>query len=886
MFPERHCNSVLCTLFFWVATLCSGFVLMSSAAGETGDIRKVFALGTALEYEWKSKISLSQRTGDENDVGFLFTGRLVVENVWEDDRIKILKLQLRSLKLHVKSRKAAPLDDFLPHPSVLDQHPDRPFFVTWSGGRVRNIYFTADEPTVLKNLKKGVAGLLQFQLDPGETVEEDASGRCATSYARISATKLSKTKSDCSDTDLDSFLHLDPTLGVKVVSRRVVEYSLEEPSFRLLAVNESESHKMAASANAVLGGTVESTQSLVLSKSSKCGTIEATDARNAIDKLGANEETLRTQTETETRENSGKFSKEVDRQRNHLRTEVLGTVTTANAFLRLLASAKEATKDDIVKTLSSKKNKHVLPQLVDILGHAHTEASHRATMKTLHLDREEQTDLVERYLWALSLSPHVNVDILEDLVDKFRKYSFIPEKIKKTLVLSIASMARTAKSSKNSFKVVKAVEETITNELDYAKEEDRHVYFAALKNLRSPSSVATLTRYIENGTSKEEYWAWKALRSFNKSSWNAEVLRLAEMAVFQVAKKRDSSSRTIAVDIILASAVSDEKLADLLSFVVSDDPDFEVKQYVFQSLKMLADKDDRVALLTKNNQLLHNYHGLAPRGLSTALRRNVFKGSSSEGHIVSVQEIKDGIVKRGNVQVLLETEHFANELFDLGIFSSGLGAFVSDGDGDEEAEDEPTTAGMELTVLGTQIRPFVFFAGQGELMGHVWSGSASEMTPAFQSTILVQDHSELVRLGSGFVAKLGFKGAASLDLSGKIEISLWSRNAQSLIEKSVGYLGKGTVEVVSPVARSSVEFSASVEPKLSLNIDADFSSKVKLCVRLAQPESVFSHAVVKTERVEGSKHRVRLGGKRVTRHPGKTYALNRKNNEMCGAIFS
>lgn len=39
---------------------------------------------------------------------------------------------------------------------------------------------------------------------------------------------------------------------------------------------------------------------------------------------------------------------------------------------------------------------------------------------------------------------------------------------------------------------------------------------------------------------------------------------------------------------------------------------------------------------------------------------------------------------------------------------------------------------MELTVLGTQIRPFVFFEGQGELMGHVWSGTASEKTSAFQ----------------------------------------------------------------------------------------------------------------------------------------------------------
>lgn len=54
---------------------------------------------------------------------------------------------------------------------------------------------------------------------------------------------------------------------------------------------------------------------------------------------------------------------------------------------------------------------------------------------------------------------------------------------------------------------------------------------------------------------------------------------------------------------------------------------------------------------------------------------------------------------------------------------------------EEEEEGEPeevATAGMELSILGTQIRPFVFFSGQGELMGHVWSGTASEKTPAYQ----------------------------------------------------------------------------------------------------------------------------------------------------------
>lgn len=49
---------------------------------------------------------------------------------------------------------------------------------------------------------------------------------------------------------------------------------------------------------------------------------------------------------------------------------------------------------------------------------------------------------------------------------------------------------------------------------------------------------------------------------------------------------------------------------------------------------------------------------------------------------------------------------------------------------------------------------------------------------------LLQDHNEYLRLGSGFVARVSMKGALSFDLSGKIEMSLWNRNAESSIEKA------------------------------------------------------------------------------------------------------
>lgn len=63
-------------------------------------------------------------------------------------------------------------------------------------------------------------------------------------------------------------------------------------------------------------------------------------------------------------------------------------------------------------------------------------------MKNLHLDKEEQIDLSERYLWALSFSSQPNPEVTKDLVKKYTKLITVPEKIKETLILTIASMAQ------------------------------------------------------------------------------------------------------------------------------------------------------------------------------------------------------------------------------------------------------------------------------------------------------------------------------------------------------------------------------------------------------------------------------------------------------------
>lgn len=127
----------------------------------------------------------------------------------------------------------------------------------------------------------------------------------------------------------------------------------------------------------------------------------------------------------------------------------------------------------------------------------------------------------------------------------------------------------------------------------------------------------------------------------------------------------------------------------------------------------------------------------------------------------------------------------------LGLYSGGLSSFVSSGSDSseetDESQDDTANAGMEITVQGSYLRPLEFFRGQGELMGHVWSGTASEPTPAYVASSLLHSHQESLQLQNGATISIDVVSALSIDLHGAIQLSLWNRNAQIQVNKKYAF---------------------------------------------------------------------------------------------------
>ncbi|MPC26703.1 Microsomal triglyceride transfer protein large subunit [Portunus trituberculatus] len=126
-----------------------------------------------------------------------------------------------------------------------------------------------------------------------------------------------------------------------------------------------------------------------------------------------------------------------------------------------------------------------------------------------------------------------------------------------------------------------------------------------------------------------------------------------------------------------------------------------------------------------------NYNVLGQGGLSSAFSRPLSQDKSANSSFSNMLEIQSGLLKRSTVDVFVDVDDTRMRLLSFGMFAGGLSVF-----GGEDAVDdgEEANAGIEITLLNTQLRPYVFFTGQGELMGHVWSGTGSERTTALQAT--------------------------------------------------------------------------------------------------------------------------------------------------------
>ncbi|XP_034947067.1 microsomal triglyceride transfer protein large subunit [Chelonus insularis] len=893
-----HRRPVFLLVFSFCLLIFFGLHCQSAPAvvGATGG----WSIGDGLKYQLMTTI-LSRESGASKpggDVGFQLTGELIVSAIWQDPqdtKTVLLSVELKSPQLWIKSRRAPEPEGFIEHSSKLDQISESPILLLWKKGEILKVFLGNDETISSGNLKRGLASLFQYQDRDGEFREHDASGGCNVTYTVMDANRILKTKKFCDEINLsEKNEHPNPILGVNLQSTRITDYELNSQLLPIF-IDEIEQHEVTLKVKPEAGTTVSSQR--IIKEIPGHVNVKKINANNLKDALarfqpGYREAKIDLQVEKITCSDSGclTLEKVIEENRDALENSALGTAKSAAAFLKLIPIVRETPVEELTRILKSPRYKTLKTQILDVLGSAATPSIHQVAMKVLRND--DIGDDTERYLWALSVSPLPHADIIKDVLSRSEE-TLQNDRVSETLALTAGAMARQLGSPVVKEKVRVSLEiglDTCTSD------ECRLKFLRALRNLRSKASIPVLMDFAMNGTKSTSIAAWRALGSMDPKYITDDLKIAAKRIFYQIGgPKKDSTVRTLAADIVLNNDPSAEDIREFFEYLSTKDTMYEVKRYISQRLEQLAEKDpifnERLNLaIEAEDKKLRNYHVLAHRGLSTAFSRPFLKSTASNGSLVTVQEVNSGLLKRGVVDVVIQTGSHEEALFSLGLFAGGLGSLVSSSDSEEKSSEpeeyELATAGMEIDLLGVGIRPFVFFTGQGELMGHVWSGTASERTPAFQAIVNLHRHRELVPLASGFIAEIDVEGAVSFDLAGQIQLSLWSRNAQSLVEMGAGVAVRGGFKIKSDYVQSNAEFALSVEPKLELSTDVDFSGPTVICMRLMQPETSVKHQIYKIERIPGSKHRLRKTKRTVVPSPARSYLLNRKNNEMCSKVFS
>ncbi|KAJ8346153.1 hypothetical protein SKAU_G00303460 [Synaphobranchus kaupii] len=194
--------------------------------------------GQLHKYRYSTEVLLDRaRRSAGGSAGYRISSAVDISLAWRNPSSRDHQL-LRVTISDVKIESATPRPDkdniFLDTPTqrILGTANlaalERPFLVHLKLGKVKGLYSYQNELTAIRNLKRGVAGLLQLQLTSGKTQEVDASGRCMVQYtAGTDHVTRVKAVDTCKTLETGFSTH-SQVLGVSGKSSSVTEFTLED----------------------------------------------------------------------------------------------------------------------------------------------------------------------------------------------------------------------------------------------------------------------------------------------------------------------------------------------------------------------------------------------------------------------------------------------------------------------------------------------------------------------------------------------------------------------------------------------------------------------------------------------------------------------------------
>lgn len=877
-------------------------VFLVCAASSSSASAKGAAAGPRLnnnqlyKFSYTTEVLVDRARGSkEGSAGYRISSDVDINLVWRDPSSKddqLVRLAMSNVRIeHVSQRSDKKnIVEGSTAESLMGKHKltalMKPFLLHLKNGKAKAFYSYWAEPAIIKNIKRGVASLLQVQLHTGKVIENDVSGRCTVEYKAVKG-QVTRTKIlDTCKTAETGFTTASQVLGVSKKSSSVTVFSLED-GFIHSAVAE-ETHTLAVNAHRSAATKVVSRQILTFVRI-EAGPLEAAgkDVGSVVKTIDAKLAAVGIIAEKVKSQCKGcpTLSEHWQSLQRLLDPNNLSKVSASRSFLALIQSIRKVSKDEILKVLKS-ASKTSLPQLVDAVTSSQTDASLDAMLEFLNFTDAKAFVLQERFLYACGFASHPNEKMLKALVD-ISKRKIANNDIQESVVIIMGALVHKLclKGGCNLPTVVQ-VKNMILNGPDSTQAESEvQMYLLALKNSLLPEAIPILTKYAETEVGAYNTIALSALQRYDASLMTEEVKRTVNRVYHQNRRIYEKNVRAAAADVILSSNPSYMEVKNLL-LSIGHLP-HEMNKYMLSKIQDILRFQlpaSKVIQQAMKDMIVNNYDRFAKVGSSSSFSGFMAKAADvTSTYSLDILYSGSGILRRSNMNIFGASKGAMLHGLQVAIEAQGLESLIA-ATPDEGEENLESFSGMSALLFDVQLRPVNFFKGYSDLMSKMFSMSGEPMN-VVKGLILLTDHSEVFQLQSGLKASAEFQGGLAIDISGGMEVSLWYRESKTSVNNRGALVVSGNVTVDLDFLKAGVEVSFETEASLDFITTVQFSEYPFLvCIQMEKATFPMSERVTKYESSSSGKSAVLQKSKKQT-VPGSEFPLHQENSNMCKKVF-
>ncbi|XP_023854103.1 microsomal triglyceride transfer protein large subunit [Salvelinus sp. IW2-2015] len=880
-------------LFVLLLCMTSSFSASNRGAGAAGPRLNHDRL---YKFSYTTEVLVDRAKGSKDgSAGYRISSDVNVNLVWRDPSSKddqLIQLVISNVKIENVAPRSAKKNIFqgATTQSLLGEKKlaalERPFMVHLKNGKVSSFYCYKAEPASIKNLKRGVASLLQVQCRSGKVIENDVSGRCTVEY-KAAQGQVTRTKAlETCKTAETGFTTYIEVLGVSGESSSVTVFTLEDGFIKSAIAKET--HILAVNARRTTAAKIVSRQSLTL-VAIETGLFEAAGKNVASVVKSLDEKLFAVGVAAEKVKSQCKGCQSLFEHwqavQKQFEPDSLSKAIAPRSFLALIQSIRKASKDEILQVLK-RSSKTALPQVVDAVTSSQTPDSLDAMLQFLNFADPKGLVLQERFLYACGFSSHPNERMLQALVD-ISKGKIGSKDIKESVVIIMGAIVHKLCQKRGcELPTVVEVKKMILEGPDSTQvESDVQMYLLALKNSLLPEAIPLFSKYAESEVGAYCTISLTALQRYDVALITDEVKQTVNRVYHQNRRVYEKNVRAAAADVVFSSNPSYMEVKNVL-LSIGNLPK-ELNKYMLSKVKdilhfeMPASKILRQAM---KDMISHNYDRFSKVGSSSAFSGFMARtADAATTYSLDILYSGSGVLRRSNMNIYGASNGALLHGLQVAIEAQGMESLIA-AKPDEGEEDLESFAGMSALLFDVQLRPVTFFKGYSDLMSKMFSMSGERMN-VVKGLILLTDHSQVIQLQSGLKANAEFQGGLAIDISGGMEVSLWYRESKTSVNNKGAMVVTGNVTVDMDFVRTGMEVSFETEASLDFITTVQFSEYPFLvCMQMDKTTFPFSEFLTKYESLPSGKSYVsRRGHKQLL--PGSEFPLHQENSNMCKRVF-